>query len=77
MDIIESQLYYSDRVMLAMMLESGFQTHSQASTLVSMLMQMRTQTQTLSVNRLSKIHICNMDLLDEMVLDQSTIRYMH
>ena len=37
MDILDSQLYYSDRVMLAMTLENGLQTHSQASLLASTL----------------------------------------
>ena len=32
-DIIDLQLSYSERVTLAMTLENGFQTHSQASTL--------------------------------------------
>ena len=46
MDIMDSQLYNSDRVTLAMMLENGSQIHSQVATLGSMLMV------TLGVNRL-------------------------
>ena len=37
MDILDSQLYYSDRVMLAITLENGLQTHSHASLLASTL----------------------------------------
>ena len=44
-DIIDLQLYYSDRVTLAMTFENGFRTHSQALSLMSML------TLTLGVNK--------------------------